>query len=118
HRLDSNRWFELIHQRRARHSCFAINQHRAGSANFLQAIRIVGDRSGLLAVARHWILRNVAQANNDVHRRPPFERKLFPSRGLSRPRLPFHSDRHLFSLRHTSSTTTSITPEPTATISL
>src|SRR6266852_8469305 len=111
HRFDSNRLLKLIHKRRASHPRFPIDQHRARSANLLQAIRIVRNRGGLFTVARHGILRDVAQTNDYIHRRPPLERKFLPARRLSRPRLSFHSDDDLFCFRHSPSTIDCLEPE-------
>src|ERR1700674_2879617 len=111
HRLDSNWLLKLIHQRRTSHARFSIDQHRARSADLLQALRIVGDRCGLLAVAHHGILRDIAQANDDIHRGPPLERKFLPTRGFFRPGLPLYFDDDLFCFCHNPSTRTRLTPE-------
>src|SRR5437879_2212218 len=117
HRLDSNRLFELIHQRRTRHTRFSINQHRARPANLFQAIRIVGDWSGFFAIASNRVLGNVAQTNNHVHRRPPLESKFLPPRLLFRPRLPFYFDDHLFCFCHSPSPTLASAADPSLLLS-
>src|SRR5258707_343998 len=111
HRLDSNRLFELVDKRRTRHARLAINQHRAGPADLFEAIRIVGNGRGLLTVARDGILSDVPQANDDVHGRPPLERKFFPARRFRRSRLPFYSNDDLFCFWHRPSTTTGFKTE-------
>ena len=47
HGLDAYGLFELIDQRGAGHAGLAVDEHGAGAADFFQAIRIVGDWSGL-----------------------------------------------------------------------
>jgi hypothetical protein len=82
HRLDTNGLFELIDQSGAGHANLAIDNHRAGTADFLEAIGFVRDRSGLFAVASHGILGDVAKTDDDIHGRTPVEGELFPVRGL------------------------------------
>src|SRR6267378_2094474 len=100
HRRDSNGLVELVHQRGTGHASLPVDEHGARAANFFQAIRIVGDGRGLFAVACHGVLGDVPQTNDDVHGRPPLQRKLFPVRWLLRPRLPFHLDDDWFSVSH------------------
>src|SRR5712692_3348058 len=111
HRFDSNRLFELVDKRRTCHPRLAVDEHRAGTADLFKAVRIVGNGSGLFPVACNGILRDIAQTNDDVHRRPPLEREFLPARGLFRSRLPFYSDDDLPSFCHSPSTTTCRRPE-------
>src|SRR5712664_1819874 len=98
--LDAYRLLQLVHQRGARHARLPVDAHGARTAYLFQAIRIVRHWGGLLAFACDWILRNVAQAYDHVHRRPPGQRKLLPSRGLFRARLPFYLDDDFLAFCH------------------
>ena len=82
HGLDADGLFELIDQRGAGHAGFAVDEHGAGAADFFEAIRIVGDRSGCLAVASDGIFADVAQADDHVHVGAPVEAEFFPVRGF------------------------------------
>src|SRR6266478_9621162 len=78
HRLQPNRLLQFINQRRTSHACFAVDEHRARAADFFQAIGVVRNWSGFFAVTGYGISRDVAQADDRVHRGPPGQREFFP----------------------------------------
>jgi len=61
HRFDADRLFKLVDQGRARHARFTVDQHRARTANFFQAVRIVRNRCRPFAIARNRVLCDVTQ---------------------------------------------------------
>jgi hypothetical protein len=56
-----------IDQSRARLSHFAVNQHRASAADFLQAVAVPGDRRDVLTIDRGRLGRDSLQHADDVH---------------------------------------------------
>ena len=70
----------MVHQRGTGHSRLAIDEHGARTANFLQAIRVVGDWGRRFAVTGHGIARNLHHGGNHVHSPMPGELKLLPAR--------------------------------------
>src|SRR5262249_21319345 len=73
--FEANGLFELVDECGASHTRAAVDEHGAGTTDFFETIGVVGDRRGLLAVASDGVLRDIAQADDDVHRWAPFESK-------------------------------------------
>ena len=96
-RLQANRFFQFVDQRSAGLARLAVDQHGAGAANFFQAVRVVGDRGGFLAVPGERMLGDVAQADDYVHVRAVAEFVLFPMHGFVETLLAFDAnDESLF----------------------
>src|SRR6266849_3648860 len=102
HGLDADRLLEFIHQRGAGHADLAVDHHGAGAADFFQAIGVIGDGRGFFAVASDGIFRDVAQADDDVHRGAPAQGKFLPMRWLAGSGLPLDANDDLF-VAHSSS---------------
>src|ERR1700676_2802604 len=73
HGLDCDGLRELIDEGGAGHFDFAIDDHGAGAADFFEAVGVVGDGRGSFAVAGDGIFGDVAETDDDVHRRTPAE---------------------------------------------
>src|SRR5208283_3025955 len=77
-RFEFDRLFEIVDERGAGHAGASIDEHGAGAADFFEAIRIVGDRRGRLAVTGDRVRGDFHQTGNHVHVRLPGEFELFP----------------------------------------
>src|SRR5208282_5070461 len=99
-RLEGDGLLEFVDQRRARHLRLAVDEHGAGATNFFQAVRIVGDRRGRFAIARHRLGRNVHQGGSHVHTWPIRQLKFFPVGFRLGGLLAFDLDDYGFRVRH------------------
>src|SRR5579862_497634 len=95
-RFETDGLIEFVHKSGAGHAGFAVDEHGAGAANFFEAVGVVGDGSGLFAVAGDRIFGNVAKTDDDVHRGTPEESELFPVRSALRADLTLDFDDDLF----------------------
>ena len=77
-RLELDRLLEIVDQRRAGHAGASVDQHGAGAADFLEAIRVVGDGRGRLAIAGDGVGGDLHQRGDHVHARMVGEFELFP----------------------------------------
>ena len=80
-RLDADGLLEIFNEGGARHAGFAVDPHRAGAADFFEAIRVVGDRRGGAAVGGDGVGGDLHHGGDDVHAGAPFEFKLLPYSG-------------------------------------
>src|ERR1700689_5417995 len=72
------RLFEIVDQSGASHARASVDEHGARAADFLEAIRVVGDGRGRLAVASDGVGGDLHERGYHVHARMPGELKLFP----------------------------------------
>jgi len=98
-RLNADGLFELIDKGRTGHANPTIDDHGAGTADFLQAVGFVGDGSGLFAVTSDGIFGDVAKTDDDIHGRTPLEGEFLPVSGLVGRLLAFDFDDDCF-VRH------------------
>ena len=77
-RLNCKRLLQIVYQSRARHARLAVDQHRAGAADLLQAIGVVVDGSRRLTVARHRIQRDFHEQRGHVQAMSPCQLEFLP----------------------------------------
>ena len=89
HRFDLDGLLDLIHKRGTALPYSAVDDHRAGAADFFKAVRLPDDRSRRFAVSRNRILLNIHQAGEQVFTLAMRHLELFPSRACVGTILPF-----------------------------
>jgi hypothetical protein len=74
---------ELINQSGTALADAAVDDHRAGAADFFETAAVIDDLGGGLAIGSCWMSGDVLKTGDDVHVGPARDGEYFPSRGLA-----------------------------------